>query len=423
MDDENKSNRTDKSDSSQLLLDIESLSVQYQSSRGAVRALRDIDLELHEGEILGVAGESGSGKSTLALAILQYLGENGEVTKGSITFDGRSMRELSERELRGIRGNEIAHVPQDPKTSLNPSMTVGKQIQETIKLHQETSNKEAWERTYEILEEVNISDPKYNAERYPHELSGGMQQRILLAMALSCDPQLLILDEPTTGLDVTTQAKILDLIDELIDSYGTTVLLITHNLGVISQSTDRVLIIYAGTTMERGPTSDVFSNPSNPYTQGLLASLPSATEQKQLEPIPGNIPDLTTVPEGCIFADRCQFAEQECRTTHIKEETVKNNPTQSTRCRRWETAVENPIKPKTATEESKSSSTGSEQLIRTENVRKYFGEQSLLDRFTGGYRPVKAVDGVDIDIHDSEILGLVGESGCGKSTLGRSLLR
>jgi peptide/nickel transport system ATP-binding protein len=408
------------------VLAVESLSVEYRTGGDPVRALRDVSLGIDRGETLGVAGESGSGKSTLALAVMRYLDENGHVVNGSITFEGRDVLSVSKRELRSIRGAEVAHVPQDPNKSLNPSIRVGEQIAETVKLHQDVSKREANRRAIEMLAEVNISDPEYNARRYPHELSGGMQQRVLLAIALSCNPDLLILDEPTTGLDVTTQAKILDLVNELKREYETSIMLITHDLGVIAQVADRVHMLYAGETMERGTVRDVFRDPSNPYTQGLLAAIPEVDRRKALRPIPGSIADLTDVGEGCVFADRCEFAEEACRTDPVVEEPVTPERDHYSRCRRFETVREDPIEAELVDDPGATGSAPGErgeELLTLRNVRKYFGEETFFDRLFGGSPPVKAVDGVDLDVHGSETVGLVGESGSGKSTLGSTVLR
>ncbi|RYJ08205.1 ABC transporter ATP-binding protein [Halogeometricum borinquense] len=402
------------------VLSVDNLSVEYLTEDVSVKAVRDVSLHINAGETLGIAGESGSGKSTLALSILRYLGENGRITSGNIEYHGASILDLSSKELRALRGNEIAHVPQDPNTSLNPSMRVGDQIAEVLRTHRDISRAEAMEQTYDVLREVNIPDPERNAKQYPHELSGGQQQRVLLAIALACQPQLLILDEPTTGLDVTTQAKILDLINELIEERNTSVLLITHNLGVISRIADRVGIMYAGEILEYGSTEKIFESPANPYTQGLLASLPQGDNQR-LKPIPGQIGDLTAVSDGCTFANRCEFAEPACRSGSIQMEAVRGESDHLTQCRRWEHALTNPIQADTQ-ERHTSPNANEEPLIEVRNVRKHFDEPSMVDRFLGGEPPVKAVDGVSFDIHDSETLAVVGESGCGKSTLGSVLL-
>jgi len=409
----------------QDVLDITSLDVQYETEGKPVKAVRDVSLHIEQGETVGIAGESGSGKSTLALAVMRYLGANGRITGGDIKFNGESLLELSSEELTSLRGNRIAHVPQDPKTSLNPSLKVGEQIAETLRIHRDISKQESMERVYDVLQQVDLPDPEYNSEKYPHELSGGMQQRVLFAMGLVCEPELLVLDEPTTGLDVTTQAKILDLIEDLKRSLDTSVLLITHNLGVIAEIADRVSIMYAGEIMESGPVESVFSDSANPYTQGLLGALPDEDISTELKPIEGQIPSLQDIPDGCIFADRCEFAQEDCRTGTIEEKVVSADDGHTSKCHRWEHARNNPIQldrsPDNDTETLPSDATG-DTLINVENLKKYYGGESFFDRFFGGEPPVKAVNGVDFDIRESEAIGIVGESGCGKSTLGATLL-
>lgn len=401
------------------ILQIDSLSVEFELEDRKIRALRDVSLDIKRGEILGIAGESGSGKSTLALATLRYLDANGTITEGDIKFDGESLLDKSEGELRALSGSQIAHVAQNPATALNPSMRIGKQIRETIQVHQDISEDDRLnELVQESLTQVNIPDPENAAKSYPHELSGGMQQRALVAMALACNPDLLILDEPTTGLDVTTQAKILDLIDGLIKEQDIGIMLITHNLGVIAQTADRINILYAGEIMERGPVDEVFKNPANPYTQGLLATTPTIEEEKHLKPISGQIPTVTESPSGCIFANRCEFSESACRSSSIEMETVGSS--HETRCRRWETVIQQPIQSDIREQEHREQG---EQLIKIKDLEKYYGKSSITDRFFGADDPVKAVNGVSLEIHEGEAVGLVGESGCGKSTLGRSLLR
>ena len=422
---------TDAEDHEDAVLEIDSLTVEYITNDGPLRAVRDLSLPIYEGETFGLAGESGSGKSTLALSVLRYLGGNGRVVDGEIRFKGTSVLDCSKTELRSIRGNQIAHVPQSPDTALNPSLTVGEQIAETIELHRDVPKDEAWQQTYETLEEVNLPDPEYNAKRYPHELSGGMQQRVLIAMALSCDPDLLVLDEPTTGLDVTTEAKILDLVDDLKRKYNASVLLITHDLGVIAQVADRVGIMYAGEIVERGSVEQVFDNPTNPYTRGLLDAVPELERDEQLESIPGQPPELHDLPEGCVFADRCEFAEEACRTGSIEEESIPDETGHRSRCRRWETVVEENADSEETSASSAAEATADEPvadvigdpILEAEGVKKYFGEESFFDRLFGGEPPVKAVDDVDFAVNESETLGLVGESGCGKSTLAKTVLQ
>lgn len=411
-----KSSKPGQSD----LLTVESLSVTYTQKGRKIRAVRDVSLHVNNGETLGLVGESGSGKSTLAKAIVRYLDKNGAITNGDILYKNESLLEKTQNELKSIRGGEIAHVAQSPSKALNPSIQIGNQIKEVIKLHRDPKNdEEAMEQVYDALSEVNIPDPEATATQYPHELSGGMQQRALIALSLSCDPDLLILDEPTTGLDVTTQSKLLDLIEELKTDTNMGILIISHNLGVISDIADRVNILYAGEMMEKGTVKDVFSRPANPYTQGLLASIPRLDEDIEYRPIPGKILEVSDVPDGCIFANRCDFATKECRSGKIALETVQSKPLHESRCLHVEQVIQNPVLPD---ERVRSEENGGEPILEAEGVKKHFGESSIFDRVFGEKPSVKAVDGVDFDIRESETVGLVGESGCGKSTLGRLLI-
>lgn len=402
----------------ETLLEVDSLDVEFAVSGGWLKALRDVSLTLEKGETLGIVGESGSGKSTLALAILRYLDNNARVPNGSIKFNGKDVYEMSKSELRDIRGNQLAHVAQNASKSLNPSLRIGVQIREAVELHQNPGSEEkAMERVYEVLEQVNIPNPPEFATRFPFELSGGQQQRALIAIGLSCNPDCLILDEPTTGLDVTTQAKLLDLIKELKSSSDVGILLITHNLGVVSQITDNVNILYAGKMMEKGPTEEVFTDPANPYTQALLATTPELSVDKQLHPIPGNIPDLGSIPDGCIFADRCELAIDECRNGDIPMETVSE--THDSRCIRWEACRENPIESEPRSDRT---STPGEVILEADDLVKHYDTGTFFQRKFRDHQPVRAVRGVDLTVSEGETVGLVGESGCGKTTLGWTML-
>jgi len=401
------------------LLRVDSLDVEFSAKHGTIRALRNVSMTVQKGETVGIVGESGSGKSTLALAIVRYLANNGRIPNGTITFKGRDIYDLSRAELRNIRGNEIAHVAQNASRALNPSIRVGTQIKEAIDLHQNPDSDEAaMELVYEVLEQVNIPAPAEFARRYPSELSGGQQQRALIAVGLSCNPDFLILDEPTTGLDVTTQAKLLDMIDELKEEFNVGIMLITHNLGVVAQIADRVNILYAGKMMEKGPIDDVFDQPANPYTQALLATTPELGKQKDLRAIPGQIPALGDIPDGCIFADRCAFATEECRAGDIEMESVSAE--HETRCLRWQTALDDPIESEYTNRET---STPGDVILEAENVVKHYDRGTLVQKLLSDHKPVQAVQGVDLQVAENETVGLVGESGCGKSTLGRTLLR
>lgn len=296
------------------LLKIENLHVQLDTYRGIVKAISGIDLEIKKGEIVGLVGESGSGKSMTALSILRLIPESGRFVEGSITFHGENLLEKTDREIREIRGNKIAMIFQEPMTSLNPAFTVGNQIGEAIRLHQGLRGQKAKEKIINIIEKVRLPDPEKIMRSYPHELSGGMQQRIMIAMALSCRPDLLIADEPTTALDVTIQAQVLTLINELRKELNTSILLITHNLGVVAWLCNKVAVMYAGKIMEFGDLRTVFKKSRHPYYQELLASMPRIDQDKGfLRAIEGDVPDLICPPPGCKFHPRCRIAKDICR--------------------------------------------------------------------------------------------------------------
>ena len=292
------------------LLEIEGLETAFgREGRGPVaRAVRGVSLGVRKGETLGIVGESGSGKSVTALSILRLIASPGRITGGRIVFDGEDLLSLPERQMRTVRGAKIAMVFQDPMTALNPTLTVGDQIAETILAHQKVSPREAWTQALDWLTRVRVSLPERRMRQYPHELSGGMRQRVMIAIAFSCRPALLLADEPTTALDVTVQAQILDLMDELKAELGTAIVLITHDLGVVRERCDDVAVMYAGQIVEYAPSADLFTDPKHPYTQSLLASLPDwrrASTGEPLPSLPGQPPPLTAIPPGCPFAPRC----------------------------------------------------------------------------------------------------------------------
>ncbi|MCF4097698.1 ABC transporter ATP-binding protein [Maritalea mediterranea] len=300
--------------SSAPLLKVDNLTTHFHTSRGDVQAVRGVSFDVKPGEILGIVGESGSGKSITCLSILGLLKANGEVVDGSADFEGKQLTGLSDKQLRTIRGDDIAMIFQDPMTSLNPTLTVGEQLIETIVAHKPVSRGEARKRALELFELVKIPSAASRLDNYPHEFSGGMRQRVMIAMALTCDPKLLIADEPTTALDVTIQRQILLLLKDLQEKLGMAIILITHDLGVIAEVADRILVMYGGMVMETGDVYDVFESPQHPYTTGLLHSIPdvrSHTKQR-LTPIPGSPPDMLRPPEGCPFAPRCPHAIQQC---------------------------------------------------------------------------------------------------------------
>ena len=303
------------------ILQVDDLQTHFFTAVGTVRAVDGVSYALKAGETLGVVGESGCGKSVSALSILRLVANPpGRIVGGSIAFEGRNLLEVSETEMERIRGNEISMIFQEPMTSLNPLFTVGRQVSEAIALHQGLSRREAMGRAVEMLRQVYIPEPERRVHAYPHQLSGGMRQRVMIAMALSCNPKVLIADEPTTALDVTIQAQILDLMRELQKTFGTAIVLITHDMGVVAENADRVVVMYAGRKVEEAPAADLFDNPGHPYTRGLLGSIPhldtaaqSDGSRARLNEIKGMVPSLFDLPPGCSFAPRCGFATDRCR--------------------------------------------------------------------------------------------------------------
>jgi oligopeptide transport system ATP-binding protein len=297
------------------ILRVEDLQVSFSTYAGEVQAVRDVSFELRRGETLAIVGESGSGKSVTAKSIMRLLPEaNTRIKGGEILFEGQDLLKLSEQRMQKIRGSKIAMVFQDPMTSLDPTMRVGRQIAESLTIHLGFSRQRAKERAVELLTLVGIPNPEGRVRQYPHQFSGGMRQRVVIAIALACDPQILIADEPTTALDVTIQAQILDLLRELQEKVGTSIILITHDLGVVANITDRVAVMYAGKVIETGTVREVFYNPQMPYTWGLLGSipLPTADRAQELIPIPGSPPDMLDPPKGCPFTARCPYAMRIC---------------------------------------------------------------------------------------------------------------
>ena len=302
------------------LLEVDNLQTHFFTPGGVIRAVNGVSYHLKPGETLGVVGESGCGKSVTALSILRLVSSPpGRIVGGAIRFEGRDLLDLSEREMEQIRGNDISMIFQEPMTSLNPIYTVGKQIGEAIALHQRLSRKDAMDGAIEMLRRVSMPEPERRAHAFPHQLSGGMRQRVMIAMALSCNPKVLIADEPTTALDVTIQAQILDLIRDLRERLGTAVILITHDLGVVAENADRVVVMYAGRKVEEATVDELFDHPGHPYTLGLLGSIPqldaatwATSERPRLIEIKGMVPSLAHLPKGCSFAPRCGFATEQC---------------------------------------------------------------------------------------------------------------
>ena len=305
-----------------MLLEVTDLKTQFPTRAGIVRSVDGVSFSLAEGELLGLVGESGCGKSITALSIMRLIYPPGKLVAGSVRFKGEELTTVSSERMRAIRGNDIAMIFQDPMTSLNPVYTVGEQIAEALRLHRKLDNKQAWAAAIDAMREVSIPSPERRVNDYPHQLSGGMRQRVMIAMALACDPQLLIADEPTTALDVTIQAQILELLDELRRTRRLAVLLITHDLGVVAEVADRVCVMYTGKIVEQSYVEELFVDPKHPYTRGLLRSVPKMTEvgakkADRLQTIDGTVPSPTNLPPGCHFAPRCEFRMEICTRGEI----------------------------------------------------------------------------------------------------------
>ena len=428
-------------------LTLSNLSITFRTRIGDVQAVRDVSLAIRPGETLGIVGESGCGKSTLAYAVMGHLGENATVS-GEIDLGGRKVLDLSPEQLRALRGARMAMVYQDPQAALNPSITVGRQVAEAHQIHSGRSDGDCWQRAIEQLRKVGLPDPERLATRYPHQLSGGQQQRVVIAMALINDPDLLIMDEPTTGLDVTTEALILDLVNDLKKLTDAAVLFISHNLGVIAQVCDRVAVMYAGEVVEDADVHTLFRSPRHPYTVGLLGCVPTPGRSKasgRLRPIPGQLPPRASRPEGCVFAPRCGLARETCTSNVPALRPVAIAPTvpvtpgaHQARCLFSEEVPEwaetqnaktpaEVVMPGEAPAAHSAEPAASVPLLEVENLSHEFGGggkglfDRLLGRVFGRATPVRAVDGVSLAVHPGETLAIVGESGCGKTTLARAV--
>ena len=412
------------------MLSIEGLTIRYRTPTGTLEALSDVSLGLKKGEALAIVGESGSGKSTVALAVMGLLPSEASVAGGRVLLDGQDVLKLSETERRKLRGTRMALVFQDPFSVLNPSLRVGRQIGEGLVHHRGLSPEDALQRAVGLLREVGIADADAVAGAYPHELSGGMRQRALIAGALAAEPELLILDEPTTALDVTIEAQILDLLAELREKRGLAMLFITHNLGVVRRIADRVAVLYAGEVVEEGPARRVLSRPVHPYAKGLVASIPRIGERRAtLASIAGRLPDLRRIEPGCRFRPRCPFAATGCER---KQDLMAAGDGERVRCHRAG-AVHDlgwPSEESPPAVSSPPALTADAPLVETRELCKTFTlTRGIAALRREGWkivsRPVRvpAVDHVTLSISPGEVLGLVGESGSGKTTLGRTILR
>lgn len=412
--------------SEKAMLRAHHLTASYRVERQWIDALRDVSLEIHPGETLGVVGESGSGKSTLALAIVQYLSSNGTVRSGSLHFEGHSMLGLSRRTLRTLRSGKIALIPQDPLASLNPSIRVGDQVAEVLGQQGRTSRTDMKNHVIELVTHVRIPDPNRVIWQYPHQLSGGMQQRIVIAMALAANPKLLILDEPTTGLDVTTEAAILDLIAELLSEGGRSALYISHDLGVVARVSDRIAVLYAGELLEMGPVNQLFREPGHPYTVGLLASIPRFKTQADACELPsmmGTIPSPAQLPAGCVFRPRCPLSTDRCMQ---QPELSFANADHVVRCHHHDHVVEtrDTLFTETGSRSQAVDSAPVRPTLELRDIKTQFPiRRSLRDIIARSPRKsVQAVNGVSLTVQPGNTLGIVGESGSGKTTLARSIL-
>ncbi|KAA0691374.1 ABC transporter ATP-binding protein [Neorhizobium sp. P12A] len=391
------------------LLDIRDLRIEFRGKTDTVVAVPSLSFSVRPGESYGLVGESGCGKSTTAMAIMGYLGNTGVIANGSIRFDGKELVGASARELRAIRGRRIAMVYQDPMSALNPVKTIGSQLAEVPLLHLGSTKKEAMEMAAAMLDDVRLPDAGDMLKRYPHQLSGGQQQRVVIAMALLARPSLLLLDEPTTGLDVTVEAAVIDLIGELRKRYSTSLLFISHNLGLIAETCDRVGIMYSGEMVEEGTTADLFRKPRHPYTQGLIDCIPDIGSDKRsraLAAIPGHIPLPQERPEGCFFGPRCSgFTAGLCDRPDL--DLTSAGADHLVRCARWQEMD----RPRTILPPTLSSTAQQEEAITLSDVTKLYR--------ISAQKAVKANEAVCFSARKAEIVALVGESGCGKSTLAR----
>lgn len=411
-----------------LLLEVDALNISYKVKGNWIRAVSDFCMDLKPGQIYGLVGESGSGKSTIAQALMRYLNTNGRIDQGSVlNFLGDDLTTASPQQMRSLWTQKIKFVPQNAGAALNPSIKIGKQMTEIVEHALNINGKEAYQLVIDMFTKVQLVDPEKVYERFPHELSGGMQQRVVIAMALITDPELLIMDEPTTGLDVTTEAVILDLVRNLISERDTGVVYITHNLGVVAQLCERVLVLYAGEVMEDAAVSQLFSKALHPYTMGLLNSIPRPGMTKRdglLQSIQGSPPSLRERQDACVFVERCPFVIDKCHDIKPPLEKITDN--RMVRCHRWQEIEAGQLS--FETEEALSIDheldETTETIMRVDEITKHFPVQpSLQDTFAGTQPPpIRAVDGINLSIQQGHTLGLVGESGSGKTTLSRVII-
>ena len=415
---------------SEPLLTVTDLKTHFFTEEGVVKAVDGVSFHVNEGEVLGLVGESGCGKSVTSLSIMRLISPPGKIISGEVVFDGVPLHDNTETQMAQIRGRDVAMIFQQPQNSLNPVHTTGNQVAEVYTLHSDISKSDAQDKAVDMFQMVGIPDSEQKIHAYPHEMSGGQAQRVMIAMGLSQSPKLLIADEPTTALDVTIQAQILNLMRDLKEKLNTAVILITHDLGVVAEMADRVAVMYAGQIVEQAETETLFKKPLHPYTQGLIASIPIMGQLKErLSVIPGTVPNLVNAPKGCLFAPRCQ-ARIEHNLTQCTEETPEVTMVQEghlLRCWLYDTDTvsisSEGLEELISVEDEKAISPKepSDDLVQVKNLIKYFPVHGgILKRVVA---QVRAVDDVSFTIKKGETLSLVGESGCGKTTVGRTILR
>jgi peptide/nickel transport system ATP-binding protein len=406
------------------ILEIENLSISFFTRLREIPAVMDFSVTVQPGEAVGLVGESGCGKSTVALGVMQDLGVNGRIVGGSIKFKGRDLNEMSDEELRDIRGNEIAMIYQEPMASLNPAMKIGKQLMEVPMIHEGVTKEEAYARALEVVTDVKLPDPERILKSYPHQLSGGQQQRIVIAMALMSKPALLILDEPTTALDVTVEAAVVDLVKDLGKKYGTSMLFISHNLGLVLETCDRICVMYSGEAVETGSIEDVFDKMRHPYTQALFRSIPLPGADKNARPlvaIPGNFPLPHERPNGCNFGPRCDYFEEgRCNAADIAMSEIAGDDRHASRCLKFaEIDWDAPIQ---AAKQFEKTEPG-DVILKMDELKKYYEvAANALFGGSGAKKVVKANETLSFEAREGETLAIVGESGCGKSTFAKVLM-
>ena len=407
----------------QPVLECRNLSISYYTRAGEIPAVTGFNLTLMPGEAHGIVGESGCGKSTVALAIMNYLGKDGAITGGEILYEGRDICSMSAKELRQLRGSDIAMVYQEPMASLNPAMRIGKQLAEVPIYHERASKGEAMRRAEDMLAAVRLPDPGHIMNAYPHQISGGQQQRVVIAMALLSKPKLLLLDEPTTALDVTVEAGIVELIKDISSDYGTAMIYISHNLGLILNTCDRITVMYSGEAVEVGDIYDVFDTMRHPYTHGLFTSIPLPGADKHARPlaaIPGQLPLPHERPDGCNFSPRCQYAQEGlCTSGAIAMSETRPGAQHFVRCTRFN---EIDWAADTASLTAQDEVAPGDVVLNVQDLSKHYEVESSGVLFSGAKQVVKANEGLDFHVHEAETVAVVGESGCGKSTFAKVLM-